>query len=395
MLGVNEMKNNKIVKFSFIAVILFSLMIFVPGCGSNDQDIVRVGAILPLTGDLASYGVDTRKALELAAKQINNKGGINNKQVEVIFEDSKGTSSLAASAINKLISVDNVIGILGPITSPEVLSISPIANNNEVPIISPSSTSVDISDAGDYVFRTINADNIETVAFAQFVKNKMNCPNIGIIANQAAGTLSYADSFEKYYTENNCNIASKELFQENLKDFKTPVTKLSNNKEITGIYISGVSMEIGLITKQIRQYNQHIQLYSYQSAEDRRVVELAGETVNGMIFSSTSLPENYLGESREKFINAFKDEFGKVPGIFAPEIYDGFNILIEAYKNSINSDHKLIYYLSRTSDYNGTSGKITFDKNGDVHKAIAIYQYQNQVPKPLFIVENQTFIPVN
>lgn len=381
-------------KMYLIFLVVGAILTF-SSCSNKETNVIKVGAILPLTGDLASYGVDTRKALELAEEQINLKGGIDGKNVKVIFEDSKGTSALAATAINKLTSVDKVIGILGPITSPEVLSISPIANSNKTPIISPSSTSIDISKAGPYVFRTINADNIETLAFAHFIKEKLDSPNVGIIADRAAGTLSYAESFEKYYKADGGLIVGKEIFQENLKDFRSEILKLLNIKDIQAIYVSGVSMEIGLITKQIRGYNKKIQIISYQSAEDRRVVELAGNTVNGMIYSSTTLPENYLGKAREDFVTEFQKKYGHVPGIFAAEIYDGINILLDAYSKGIKNNEPLINYLKNAKDYQGASGKITFDENGDVHKAVAIYEYNVTTPDCLYIVEGNDFIPVN
>jgi branched-chain amino acid transport system substrate-binding protein len=382
---------------SFIFLILFFVLasVFNWSCNNKSkEETIKIGAILPLTGNLASYGVDTKKALELAVSEINAQKGINGKKVVLIFEDSQGSSKLATTSINKLIDINKVQGILGPITSPEVLAIAPIANSKKVPIISPSSTDVDISNAGEYVFRTINTDHIETIAFSNFVKKQFGCISIGIIANRASGTLSYANSFEKYYTSLDCPINIKERYQENTKDFKTNISKLLN-KDIQGIYVSGVSMEIGTIVRQIREFNKDIQIFSYQSAEDRRVVEIAGDAVDNMYFSSTTLPKKYLGKEREIFETNFKNKYGTSPGIFAPEIYDGINILLDAIAKSEENGVDMIDYLKNTKAYKGASGTITFDEFGDVHKAIAIYKYENTTPEPLFVVENDNIIPLD
>ncbi len=355
---------------------------------NESERTVKIGAILPLTGNLASYGVDTRKAVELAVEQLNNQGGLNGKKIIVVFEDSQGQSSKAVNICKKLIEIDKVIGILGPITSPEVLSISPLANRGKVPIISPSSTSVDISNAGEYVFRTINADNIETIAFSKFVKSRFNNLRIAIIANQAAGTLSYANSFEKYYNDLDHKVIDKVLFQENIIDFKNIIQKaLQNNPD--ALYISGVSQDIGLIAKQIREANKDVQLLSYQSAEDERVLELAGTAINDMYYSSTSLPEGYIGDVRMEFMKEFNKSYGNYPGIFACEIYDATNILLNAYGNS-NGQDDFIERLNKTNNYKGTSGIITFDENGDVNKPISIWRYKNLKREILFVVEKDT-----
>ena len=349
------------------------------------SESIKIGAILPLTGNLASYGVGTRNAIELAVSQFNNHGGINGKKIELIVEDSKGEPKIAVSAANKLINNDNVQGILGPITSPEVLSIAPIVNNDKIPMISPSATSVDISSAGDYVFRTINSDVVETESFSKFVYDNLKITKIGIIGINASGTTSYANSFKKFYISLGGKITSIELLPENSNDFKNAIMKILHSGA-NGIYIAGYSTEIGIIIKQIREVNKSIVCLSYQSAEDDRVVELAGKSVDGLIYSSTSIPGNILGNKHEKFIKLFEDKYNKKPGVFAAEIFDGANILIQSIINSNkNSDSTVISILSNTKNYDGASGRITFDKNGDVHKPIAIYKYIGENKIPLYI----------
>lgn len=376
-----------------MGIIVLLLPMFI-GCGDDSKyknKEIKIGAILPLTGDLSSYGVDTKKALELAVMEINSNDLLNDKKVKIIIEDSQGSPRLATNAFNKLIEHDKVIGVLGPITSPEVLAIAPIANSKQIPIISPSSTNVDITNAGDYVFRTINADNIETIAFAKFVKDKYRCIDIGIIANRASGTLSYATSFENNYMDDNCEVVQKEIYQEGTKDFKEYILKLLN-RNVNGIYISGVSMEIGTIVRQIREFDKDIILFSYQSAEDKRVIEIAGEAVDNMYYSTTTLPEIYLGDKRKDFNKAFHKQYGYEPGIFSAEIYDGINVLYNAFYNSEKKGDPVIKHLKGTKGYEGASGNITFDENGDVHKAIAIYKYDSMQRKPLYIVDNNEVI---
>lgn len=376
------MRHLKKISLILLAVILVSGLLVANGCKKKEAETIKIGAILPLTGDLASYGVDTRKALELAVEKLSKAGGVNGKKVSLIIEDSQGSPKLAVTAFNKLVNVDKVIGILGPITSAEVLSVAPIANKNKIVLITPSATSPDISKAGDYVFRTINDDTIESKAMARYVLEQLRIKNVGIIALEAAGTLSYANSFERFFINSAGIVKVKEIVSEEMREYRSPIMKILNQK-VEAIYVSGYSKEIGQIIKQIREVNNSVNMISYQSAEDKRVVEIAGDTVNGVYFSSTTLPSDILGPANTEFVREFTINFGKPPGVFAAEIYDGINILLNAIKHVSSDKTTLLAELKKLSNYMGASGIISFDENGDVHKPIAIYKYQKR--EPVFI----------
>jgi branched-chain amino acid transport system substrate-binding protein len=383
------MKNRKAL-LAIVAVVVVAVVgwLIYRAYVSPREEVIKIGAILPLTGDLSSYGVDTRKALELGVEEINRGGGVQGKKIALMVEDSRGVAAQAVNAFTKLVDVNGVVGILGPITSAEVLSVAPIANAKKIPIISPSATSPDVSDAGEYVFRTINADEVETQVFAHYVKNELNIDLVGIIAVDAAGTISYANSFERFFTALNGRVVSKEIVSEAATEYRSPIRKVLQ-KRPKAVYVSGYSKEIGLIIKQIREIDKEVVLLSYQSAEDRRVLELAGSAVDGLIFSSTTLPEGSLGKRHEEFVASFKERFGKEPGVFTAEIYDALYVLVEALRRSQATGSSLLTSLSQTHNYDGASGPITFDQKGDVHKPVAVYKYTGTTISLLKIVGQQ------
>jgi branched-chain amino acid transport system substrate-binding protein len=346
---------------------------------STDTSTITIGAVLPLTGDLSNYSVASRKALELALEQQNAKGGINGKQLALTVEDSRGVAAQAVSAFNKLVDVNRAVACVGPITSPEVHSVAPVANQKHVSIISPSSTSVDITNAGPYVFRTINVDSIETEAFAAYVNHDLHITTVGILADQASGTMSYANSFAKYFAAQGGTVAITEVLPQGSLDYRSSISKVLAKKP-AALYLAGVSNEIGELVRQIRSINSQIPLLSYQSAEDKRVIEIAGDSVNGLVFSSTTLPESALGAAHATFVSDFSKKFGEEPGIFGAESYDAFNIVAEALRRCGDDTIKLAGCIGQTLKFPGASGEITFDANGDVHKPIAFYRYSNKTP---------------
>lgn len=366
-----------------VALCLLAVAAVTTGCyltqKQPDPSVITIGAILPLTGELSSYSTGPRKALELAVEQQNVNGGINGKKLALVIEDSRGNSAQAVTAFNKLADIDNAVACIGPITSPEVLSVAPVANSKQMSIISPSSTSVDITPAGDYVFRTINVDSIETESFAAYVKRDMNITNIGILADPAAGTMSYANSFVKFFTAQGGTIVINEVLPQGASDYRSSISKILAKKP-EAIYLAGVSNEIGELVRQIRSIDSRVTLLSYQSAEDKRVVEIASDAVNGLVFSSTTLPEATLGAPHKAFVDSVSKGSGSQPEVFAAESYDAFNIVVEALRRCGRDRAKLATCIGQTSKYAGASGEITFDVNGDVRKPIAYYRYENKTP---------------
>jgi branched-chain amino acid transport system substrate-binding protein len=122
-------------------------------------DTVKIGFIGPLSGEAASYGESMRQGVELAVEQINSKGGIGGKKIEMIYEDGKCAGKDAASAAQKLVSVDQVKFIVGAGCSGETIAAAPIVEPAKVLTLSPVSSNATISTMGDYIFRNHPSDN--------------------------------------------------------------------------------------------------------------------------------------------------------------------------------------------------------------------------------------------
>jgi len=118
-----------------------------------EEEPIKIGAVLPLTGTESSWGADAKEGIELAVEEINSRGGIKNKKIEIIYEDGQCKPEPAVTAAQKLINVDRVSVIIGEICSSATLAIAPITETAKVVLISPGSASPKITEAGDFIFR--------------------------------------------------------------------------------------------------------------------------------------------------------------------------------------------------------------------------------------------------
>src|SRR3989338_8967946 len=144
-----------------------------PGSGALPQGSVKIGVVVPLTGNKAAYGIPLRRAAELALEEINMGGGIAGKPLEAVWEDGKCEAKDATAAAQKLINVDGVKIIFGGVCSSETLAMAPLTEAAKVLVVSPSATSPDITAAGDYIFRTAPSDAAAGSVAAEYASTKM------------------------------------------------------------------------------------------------------------------------------------------------------------------------------------------------------------------------------
>ena len=138
-----------------VIVVVTMVLAAIVSCSSKKETtVINIGVIMPLTGDAAIYGVPSFKAMKLAVSQAEADLLLKGVRVELIPEDSQAKPAMGVSAIQKLISVNHVKVVLGPLASSVTLAVAPITESKKVVLLSPSSSASAITSAGDYIFRT-------------------------------------------------------------------------------------------------------------------------------------------------------------------------------------------------------------------------------------------------
>ena len=146
-----------------------SIVIIEQGCQRKKVEFIKIGAILPLTGDAAQWGIPPQKGAELAVEEINKAGGINGKKLKLIVQDTKCEPKAGVSSFQKLISDKEIRIVIGGVCSSVTLAVAPIAEKNKILLISPASTNPKITNAGDYIFRVIPSDDLRGKVFAEYL----------------------------------------------------------------------------------------------------------------------------------------------------------------------------------------------------------------------------------
>jgi branched-chain amino acid transport system substrate-binding protein len=349
----------------------------------QQRQVYKIGAILPLTGDAAQWGEHPRNAINLAVEQMN--ASLSEKEFEVVFEDAQANPRIGVAAFRKLITNEHVPVVIGEVASAVTLVVAPIAEQEKVVLISPASTNSKISEAGDFIFRTINADILEGSVMAEFLINEQNIKRVAVLTIQTAGTVGMCDSFVSRFKSLQGDVVLYEKVSEGTSDFRSSLSVIKQSTA-QALYLVGYPKETGLMVKQARELGLSIPLFSAQPAEDPEVTKIAKGAVDKVTFTTTTLPPEVLGEAYIQFAKAYQARFGVKPGSFAAEAYDAANLIMKAILERGYDGPSIRDYLYSVKNYPGASGPITFDRNGDVHKPIIINEYdKNGNTRPVAI----------
>jgi len=354
---------------SFLSfLIIFSLML-PSGCAKKEK-VIKIGVILPLTGEAAKYGQSAKRGLDLALEEINASGGVRGKKLSLIYEDSKADPKEGVNAIQKLITIHKVPAIIGAMASSVTLAIAPIAEKNKVVLLSPASSAPKITYAGNYIFRNCYSDIYEGTKMADYIWNETSYRSIAIIYINNDYGIGLKRAFEKRFTELGGKVIISEPYEFGSTDFHTQISKVKNANP-DAIYIIGYG-EMGRLLIQAKEIGLSKPFFSCIMFEDPDILKIAREAAEGVIYTFPSYDPKSQEKQIRDFVRAFKKKYGQIPDGFAANSYDALKILALAIKKGGGDSEGIKDALYTVRDFPGVTGKTSFDANGDVKKPIGI-----------------------
>lgn len=370
---INRMKKLilRISEYKLIFISVVFLVFFSVGCVKKDEKEIKIGAVFCLTGSGKTVGEDALKGVVLAVEQINNKGGIFGKKVKLIVEDDQTSPQLSVSATQKLVNFDKVKVIIGALPSSNTLADIPIAESAKIILFSPASSNPKISDGGDYIFRNWISDLVEGSAMAHYTYNVLKQKKLAIlfVNNEYGGGLK--DVFKNTFEQLGGKVTITESYEQDATDFRTQLTKIKATSP-DSIYSPGHPKEMALILNQAKEMKIVLPFESAVAFEDPVVLELAKGNAEGVIYSTPFFDISSDNPTIKNFIETFRNKYKRDPGVFAAHGYDALNIIALAIQKGGYDSDKIKEQLYKVKDFDGVSGKTSFDQNGDVIKAVSI-----------------------
>jgi branched-chain amino acid transport system substrate-binding protein len=352
---------------------LFSTSLFGSCSGTTDNEIV-IGEFGSLTGSTATFGISTKNGIDMAVDEINQAGGLLGKTVRVIVEDDQGRPEEAQTVVTKLITSNNVVAILGEVASTRTLAAAPIAQQNGIPMITPSSTNPKVTEVGDYIFRVCFIDPFQGLVMAKFAANSLKLSNVAILRDiKNDYSVGLADVFAENFRNMGGNIVADESYSEGDTDFSAQLTSMKARNP-QAIFVPGYYTEVGLIARQAKQLGLNVPLMGGDGWDSPSLTEIGGEALNGSYFSNHYSVDD-PSPAIQKFVSDYRTRYGETPDALAGLAYDAANILFDAIRRANSTEGALVRdAIAQTRDYAGVTGAITLDENRNAVKPAVVLQ---------------------
>lgn len=354
-------------------LLLFGLIfLFVASCGKKEVNI-KIGVILSLSGNGAQYGKMIIDGMNLAIKLSNEN---NEQKFNLIVEDDKTEPRDGVSAARKLINVDKVNIILGPIASSVALAVAPICQDNKVIMISPAASTPKLSNAGDFIFRIYPSDDYDGSFLADFSFNKLITNRASIIYLNNDFGVGLQNKFSEKYNELGGKILTTEPFPQGSSDFRNQLQKIKRDDSQV-LFIIATVKEYATILRQMKELKINRKIVAPVTFDDPQIIDLAGNTAEGVYYSRPFFDPNSKDDAVKMFISEFEREYGTEPSILHALGFDAIKLIVDQIKKNGLDTEKIKSSLYELRDFPGASGKISFDENGDVIKELQIMVIKN------------------
>lgn len=347
------------------ATLLAPLSLTAAPARAQSSGPVQVGAVEILSGPNAAYGTSIKAGLELALAEVNEKGVLGGRKIELTVEDSAGNKDQAINAARKLVGRDHVVTVIGPTLSNEMFAVGPVVNGRSIPIIGTSTTAAGITQIGDYVFRTSlpESDVIPvTLAYAKAHGVK----SIALMyANDDAFSKSGFDTMKAAAEQAGLKILTIETFGNKDTDFSAQLTKIKGLKP-DAVGISALVEPVSGVLLQARQlgFGKETVFVGGNGSNSPKLGEIAGTASDGLIVGSPW----FIGKAdatNEAFVKTYRAKYSRDPDQFAAQAYDCMHIVAAAIERAGAAEPDKVKEALLKTSYAGVMGPFTFTPGRD------------------------------
>ena len=370
------MKNN--ILFRWILIFIF---IITSGFASAAlaADTIKIGIAGSHTGDLASYGVPTVKAAELIVKDVNARGGVLGKKVELVVEDEACKPELATNVATKLVS-QKVTAVIGHICSGATKAALRTYKDANIIVISPSATSPELTLSGQYpnFFRTIGSDAMQARLVSDFALNTLKFTKFAVIHDKGDYGKGFAEYAKKYLEESKrAQVVLYEGVTPGAVDYSAIVQKIKY-ANVDAVIYGGYHPEAASIIQQMRKKGMKTVFISDDGVKDQTFIKVAAAYAEGVYASGPKdTTKNPLAVAA---IRDHKKAYGTEPGAFYLNAYSAVLAILNAIEKAKTTEPKAVMKAMRTHLTDTPLGKIKFNNQGDaIGVDFSMYQVKNGV----------------
>ena len=323
------------------------------------EPVVKIGYLLPLSGERSKYGAMFRNAASIRVDAFN--AADNGFDIEILYEDTKSDPKESANVAAKFVDNGEIVAVLGDFSSGASMASGEVLAKAGVAQLSQTASHPDYTKISKWQFRNITTQAQEGPFNASWIQST-GAKTAAVIAIQNDWGLSAAENFTKAFKAGGGKVEAEEFFNPGLRDFKSILTKIKRrNPDV--VYLCMFDEEGASLLQQAKQLSIESALYSTSALYSPKMLELAGPAAEDLKLATT-----FVGNSPDPkvkaFVDAYKSRYGEEPSQFAAQAYDAVGIMMDAIKKAGGSkaDRAAVRdALATTKDFPGVTGMTSFD----------------------------------
>ena len=348
------------------------------GTAAVADEVVKIGHVAPLTGGIAHLGKDNENGARLAVEEINAKGltiGGQKITLELDAQDDAADPRTATQVAQRLVD-DNIVAVVGHLTSGTSIPASKIYSDAGIVQISPSSTNPGYTQQGfKTTYRVVATDVQQGPALAKYASGDLKLKSVAIVDDSTAYGQGLANEFEKTAKSLGMNVMSHDATNDRAVDFRAILTKIKGENPDAIMY-GGSDATGGPFAKQARQLGLRAKVLAGDGLCTDKLSDLAGDATDNVVCSEAGLALERMVDGKA-FEAKYEKRFGQPIQIDAPFAYDAVYIIVDAMKRAQSVNPAKILAAMPSTDYKGVIGETTFDSKGDLrHGVISLYGFK-------------------
>jgi len=331
---------------------------------------VVIGAYLPMTGNVASYGQLAWRGISVAKKMEPQVLG---RPVEVRLVDTKSDKMESANAVFRLIEKDRVAAIIGEMISGNTIAGSEIAERHKIPMVSPTATNPIVTQGKKYIFRVCFVDEDQGRVAAQLAADNLKAKTAALIYDISQDyCVTLAAFFRKQFTDRGGRIVAETKFRSGDREFDPQLKAIMAAKPDV-IYAPIYYAELALIARQARAMKLNVPIVAADGAQAPELITLGGDAVEGVYFTAHFHPDMVSTKRGKDFLQAM----GRDGNVYSAIAADAYFIVLDAIRRAQSTDSiKIRDALASTRDFEGVTGKIALKPDGNAVKAMVVNKVQ-------------------
>ncbi|NLW59117.1 MAG: ABC transporter substrate-binding protein [Firmicutes bacterium] len=358
----------KLIALGVLVVVVAVAVIFL-ATGRGGSDTIKIGVIMSTSGPVSHFGTQCRDAIQLAVDEINARGGVLGKQVQLIVEDDEKNPEKTMNALVKLATKDKVRVVLGALTSDCTLAITQEAQRRGILLFTPTSTNDAVTDAGDLIFRSCFKDSFQGQVMAQFAIENLNATKAAVLYDMNNDySTGLTKSFEETFVALGGTVVATESYAGGDKDFNAQITKIKA-ADPDVLFLPDYYNTVSLIINQAR--NQGLDAIMLGPDGWDELVGQAGEEAVGNYFCNHYSPDAD-DEDVQEFVRKYRERYGITPNALAALGYDAAYIVLEAIERAGTDDPQVLKEALMETNKKYVTGHITFDESHNPVKSTTI-----------------------